>query len=514
VHADRDALDELLEDKDSDQNLHIIAPQDGFQKKALACEADIALWGGAGGVGKTFALAMEAYKPVMLGMQGVNVMVLRREFSDFEVPESVWGYCKDWAPIFGMHVKNDIKKLIKKGSKDTTISFRGIQHEQSIDKIQGGSIDVMLFDELTHFTEKQFWTLFARLRSVTGYVTTFVRMTCNPVWGSWVHRLFDWWIDPVSGYPIKEREGVIRWMVRDGDRLYWMSSKERADTFMQKKGLHQRSDGLKIHAQSVTFIPGRLEENQILLKKNPFYASRLAGMTKAEKDALLDGRWVKATEGKIFKESWFKHMVVPPAQKDVILVTTDTASSTREGKGSDPDYTVFQVWTRSEGKIYLLYQSRGRLTGSESITRLANVILTYGAKYVSIERAAMGFSLIDQIVKRTSVIVIEIVRSGKKGNSKSRSKGTNMVTYGNKHERAEAIQAYVEQGYVYLDPNASYYLELMDEIKGFSPSSTDHDDQVDCLVDAVTLLIASKKLGYGMGDIKLKAQYKPGYNMV
>jgi predicted phage terminase large subunit-like protein len=303
-------------------------------------------------------------------------------------------------------------------------------------------------------------------------------------------------------------------MVRDGDAIYWMSTKERAYNFMEHKGLRKRSDGLMIHPLSVTFIPGKLAENQILIKKNPNYASKLAGMSKAERDALLDGRWIKATEGKIFKEEWFKHMVVAPAQKDVILVTTDTASSTREGKGSDPDYTVFQVWARSEGKIYLLYQTRGRLSANQSITTLTNVILTYGAKYVSIERAAMGFALIDQIVSRTSVIVVEIVRSGKKGNSRTKSKGTNITTYGNKYERAEAIQAYVEQGYVYLDPKASYYLELIDEIKGFSPSSTDHDDQVDCLVDAVELLIASKKLGYNSNSIKLKTNFKPGYNMV
>ena len=41
----------------------------------------------------------------------------------------------------------------------------------------------------------------------------YVRASCNPKPNSWVARLLEWWIDQDTGYPIPERDGVIRYMV-------------------------------------------------------------------------------------------------------------------------------------------------------------------------------------------------------------------------------------------------------------------------------------------------------------
>lgn len=65
------------------------------------------------------------------------------------------------------------------------------------------------FDELTHFSEAQFWYMLSRNRSMSG-VRPYVRATTNPDADSWVAKLIDWWIDDVSGYPIPERGGVVR----------------------------------------------------------------------------------------------------------------------------------------------------------------------------------------------------------------------------------------------------------------------------------------------------------------
>ena len=61
------------------------------------------------------------------------------------------------------------------------------------------------------------------MAGVPGYI----RATCNPDADSWVRSLIDWWIDPDTGFPIKERSGVLRWFVRDGDSLHWADT--RAD---------------------------------------------------------------------------------------------------------------------------------------------------------------------------------------------------------------------------------------------------------------------------------------------
>ena len=79
------------------------------------------------------------------------------------------------------------------------------------------------FDELTHFTWRQFSYMFSRNRSTCG-VRPYIRAGCNPDAASWVARWVEWWIDAATGLPIPERSGVIRWFVRDGDNIRWGDS--------------------------------------------------------------------------------------------------------------------------------------------------------------------------------------------------------------------------------------------------------------------------------------------------
>ncbi len=52
-----------------------------------------------------------------------------------------------------------------------------------------------------------------------------MRATCNPDADSWVASFIDWWIGD-DGYAIKERSGVMRWMVRIGDDIVWADTPE------------------------------------------------------------------------------------------------------------------------------------------------------------------------------------------------------------------------------------------------------------------------------------------------
>ncbi len=66
-----------------------------------------------------------------------------------------------------------------------------MEHEKNCYDWQGTEIAYLGFDELTHFTEKQFYYLLSRNRSVSG-VKPYVRATCNPDADSWVAKLIDW----------------------------------------------------------------------------------------------------------------------------------------------------------------------------------------------------------------------------------------------------------------------------------------------------------------------------------
>ena len=99
------------------------------------------------------------------------------------------------------------------------ITFAHLEYEGDKNKWQGSQIAYIGFDELTHFSESQFFYMLSRNRSVCG-VKPYMRATTNPDVDSWVARFIDWWINPDTGYPIPERSGVIRWLGRYKGLIY------------------------------------------------------------------------------------------------------------------------------------------------------------------------------------------------------------------------------------------------------------------------------------------------------
>src|SRR5690606_17779891 len=136
------------------------------------------------------------------------------------------------------------------------IEFRHLQRDDTVHEHQGRQYAFIGFDELTHFTERQFWYMVSRLRSTSG-VKPYVRATCNPDPDSFVAKLVEWWIGP-DGYPIPERSGVLRWFVRVDDELHWYDSEAEA------RAEHHEAEPL-----SLTFIASRPADNNALIAKDP-----------------------------------------------------------------------------------------------------------------------------------------------------------------------------------------------------------------------------------------------------
>jgi len=185
--------------------------------------------------------------------------------------------------------------------KGQTVKFAHMQHEKNIYDYQGSQIPVIYFDELTHFTRKQFFYMLSRNRSTSG-IKPYIRATTNPDASSWVRSFIDWWIDPL-GYPIQERSGVLRWFYIIDDRFHWSDSKE---------DLKKRfPDTAKIaDPKSLTFIPSKVSDNKILLQKDPSYLANLMAQSKVDRERLLDGNWnVMPTSGSYFKRHYFRTTV-------------------------------------------------------------------------------------------------------------------------------------------------------------------------------------------------------------
>lgn len=163
------------------------------------------------------------------------------------------------------------------------------------------------FDELTHFSKHQFFYMLSRNRTDSG-VAPYVRATCNPDADSWVADFIKWWITPETGYPIPERSGVIRYMVRLNDEIIWGDSKEE----LAAQGYDAQD------VKSVTFIASTLQDNQILMKMDPGYLANLKALPTVERERLLLGNWkIKAAAGLFFRRTQVGEML-EELPKDVI----------------------------------------------------------------------------------------------------------------------------------------------------------------------------------------------------
>lgn len=308
-----------------------LRPQAGPQEDFLASSADIAIFGGAAGCGKTFALLMEPLRNVHI--PGFGAVCFRRSMPQITTEGGLWDTARAMFSQLGADfIENPYRARFPAGTK---VEFHHLQYDETVRSWDGSQIPLELYDELQHFTEYQFFYMLSRNRSTCG-VVPYVRATCNPDPDSFLRRFLAWWIDDESGFPIPERSGVIRWMVRLKNEIHWADSREE---------LVERFTGTyapeEIQPKSVTFIPALLEHNQALLAANPEYRANLLALPEYEQQRLLYGNWnARPKAGDLFRRKDFT--IVEPGT--MVLKQAfrywDRAASEQTEKRPDPDYTV------------------------------------------------------------------------------------------------------------------------------------------------------------------------------
>lgn len=217
-----------------------------------------------------------------------------------------------------------------------TISFRHMEHDSTRLEWQGSQLAYSGWDELTHFSEIQFFYLVSRMRSTSG-VRPYMRATCNPDPDSWVRKFIAWWIDETTGYAIPERSGVIRWMLRaeDDDSPRWFDSREAA---LAARGELRLPEA--VQPKSVTFIKSDVYDNKVLLEKDPAYLANLYSLPKVEREQLLGGNWnIRPAAGLYFQRGYFREFV-DAAPVGVRFVRYWDLAATEPEPGKDPDWSV------------------------------------------------------------------------------------------------------------------------------------------------------------------------------
>jgi hypothetical protein len=180
---------------------------------------------------------------------------------------------------------------------------------------------------------------------------------------------------------------------------------------------------------SVTFIPGKLDDNPTLIAKDPSYRGRLKSLPRVERDRLLKGNW-KASEGSQIDSEWIKRYRIEeehvkfryqeldfevPIGSFRRIATIDTAGTSKEKaaelRGDPASYSVCAIWdslphfvTLVGGKrlvlsemLFLRYVWRAQVEWNGLKTQIPDVLQDWSVQKAHIENAHYGKPLAAEI---------------------------------------------------------------------------------------------------------------------
>jgi predicted phage terminase large subunit-like protein len=321
-----------------------LRPQAGPQEAFFVSPADIVIYGGSAGGGKSWSLLLEPLRHI--NNPNFGAVIFRREHVQIWNEGGLWDESQKIYPLLGGTPNGEGYWTFPLGA---TVTFGHLALERNIYSYQGAQIPLICFDELTHFTSKQFWYMFSRNRSMCG-VRPYIRATTNPEADSWVAKLIEWWIDWDTGLAIEERSGVVRWLCKDGDKIHWGDSREEMAARFPERGEHD--------FKSFTFIKAKLEDNQKLLEVDPAYRGNLLVLDQVERERLLNGNWkIRPAAGLYFKRAYFEpttYLRPNPSEIEDIIRYWDLAATEPHAQNPDPDWAVGTLFAKLKSGRYIV----------------------------------------------------------------------------------------------------------------------------------------------------------------
>ena len=252
-------------------------PNPGRQTKFLASTAKRALYGGAAGGGKSAALMA----CVLRWVHNPNYrgLYLRREaqYLGDAIDKS-----KRLYPALGAKLVLG-PRIVWTFPSGAELWMNHCAHENDIANYDSFEFSEVLFDELTHFTERQFTGICARLRGTDPSLPYWSRAATNPggIGHEWVKQRWSPWLD--TKHPRPAAEGELRWMLRG----------------------HEVAPHAP-DALTYTFIPATLDDNPHV---DPAYRAQLEDLDPVRRAQLIAGDWNAAYgEGKLFHRDWWAYL--------------------------------------------------------------------------------------------------------------------------------------------------------------------------------------------------------------
>lgn len=319
----------------------------GPQTDFLKTSADVCLFGGSAGGGKSFALLLDPLRYVYV--KDFYCIIFRRHQTEVTLPGGLVDESKKIYPLMGAQYYSSSKTWVfPSGAK---IVLRGLELVDDMYQYKGVQVNAVYWDELTSFEESQFWYLFSRIRS-TNSIKGYVKCTTNPQSEGFVKDLIE-----SAGYLREDgfaedtMSGVVKWFVRAGGDLLWYDTKEEAvKDAAAEMGVPEK----EILPQSFTFIRSSLSDNPSI---GVDYRSKLLGMPEKDRQELLGGNWnYQPSNGMYYKSDWVE--IIPanqlPRMKKIVRAW-DLAATPVSTVNKNPDWTVgIKMGLGDDGYYYIL----------------------------------------------------------------------------------------------------------------------------------------------------------------
>ena len=278
--SEKETIDKLItEDIQAKPWRPMINLKDPFtptpQQQAYDSAADILLYGGAAGGGKSSLIAGLAYTVHKCSV------IYRREKTDLSA------LVDEVLSIHGSDKGYNSQKSVLKLPDRRSISFEGMQYEKDKKVAQGKAKDLIAYDEVTQFLESQVRYSMTWNRPLKVHIGQRCRviMASNPpdsAEGDWVVSFFAPWLD--SEHPHPAMPGELRWYISD---------EKGVDTEVEDATPILVSGEL-ITPRSRTFIPSSVDDNVYL--EGSGYKAGLQALPEPLRSQMLRGDFLAGRE--------------------------------------------------------------------------------------------------------------------------------------------------------------------------------------------------------------------------
>lgn len=266
-------------------------PTPGPQTMAYLSKADVMLYGGAAGGGKTDLLLGTALT------QHERIVFFRRAFVDLRDAEE-----RMIQIVKTRDGYNGSDKILRRDGR--ILEFGALEKPNAEFSWQGRAHDLIVIDEAGQIPVDKVAFVIGWNRSVKPGQRCRVIFASNPPIGGEGDWMVDWfapWLDPL--FPNPAVPGELRWAIVVGVKTVWVAGS--GQFFGDAQPWNGDKSVNKYTAMSRTFIPALLDDNPYL--RDTDYRSRIENMREPLRTQLLTGDFMAGREDhewQVIPTSW------------------------------------------------------------------------------------------------------------------------------------------------------------------------------------------------------------------